>query len=217
MSLTLPSNSDTETRYQGPSGIGKKINRALSKSLLDMFRNQGTSGLGTPLGILGPIYQNLFGEDSSKDYLGARSALQDTLSGEGLGKSIGIARGQLLPGTLRSISEGSAALRSASGPLGLRFSTDLANNQQDLTNRAFEGLDQQSLAAGLNIFGQRAKSAQSIFDLIGQLGQQNNPLALLMALRGVPGFGSKGGSSGGASASYNYQGDYGSGGGEGEV
>lgn len=189
------SGGGSESRFVWPGGVGTKLYKKFGNQLLDMLKNTGTSGLGTPLGIIGPLYENLFGESPAGDYLGARKALEETLSGEGLAKTIETARGQLLPSTLRSISEGSAALTSAAGPSGLRFSTDLMNAQGGLASRAFEDLDTRSLGAALPIFQQRAQSAQGIFDLISRMGAQNNPLQILMQLigAGVPQLGNKGG------------------------
>ncbi len=186
--------SSGESRVQGRTGLSKKLFRGLGEQLMGSLAGGG-SGLGTPLGILGPIYQNLFGGGAG-DYLGAKGAIQDTLSGN-FGGAVNTAYNQLLPSTLQGIQQGSSALQAAAGPAGLRFSTDLMGQQGRLASDLLGQTQQQALGAGLNVYNQRAQTGQDIFGLIGQLGQQNNPLTALLALMGQPTVLSTGGATSG--------------------
>ena len=164
------------------SGIPPSM-RGVRHDLSSWFRNlfsQGSTALSTPQGILGPLYTNLFGQNGSEDFLGARSALQRSLSGSGLGENVQTAYNQLLPGTQRSITEGSNALSTAAGPQGLRFSTDLMGQQGLLASRSMNDLNARSLTAGLSQGQTEAQTALGTYGLIGQLAQAQNPLLLAL-------------------------------------
>ena len=168
------------TTSSSASGIPPSMRR-VRHDLGSWFRNlfsQGSTALSTPQGILGPLYTNMFGQNGSEDFLGARSALQRSLSGSGLGQNVQTAYNQLLPGTQRSILEGSNALTSAAGPKGLRFSTDLMGQQGLLASRGMNDLLDRSLTAGLSQGQTEAQTALGAYGLIGQLAQAQDPLLL---------------------------------------
>lgn len=160
--------------------------------------------LAQPLGIQGSLFQNLFDPNASpaQDFLGARSTLEGLLSdpGQALGGALGQAQQALLPAAERSIDLLNQRVLSANAPLGLRFSSDVMDQQRQGAQDILLGTQQQALGAALPIFQGQLGGALNIFDLIanlaeGQLGRQI-PLAVALSTGTPPVTRSSGGSRG---------------------
>jgi len=172
-------------------GFGSQHSRASSKAkpvawdwqkkglqdLSGMFRNLvGGNGfltaLSQPLGILNPAFQNLFGDNPSADFLGARSRLQDVLSERALPRAVDQAMGALLPWMQRESDIMRRDLLQRAGHTGTRFSTDFANvlnrGQQDLALRT----QQQALGVALPYLQTQAQAARSVYDMIASLAER---------------------------------------------
>lgn len=151
--------------------------RPIRSDLSDLFRGQlrqrGSDIFQDPGGVSGRIFQNLFGDNPANDFLGARNALQQTLSGESLGPNLQIANQQLLPVAMSNIQSGSNALRQQAGPAGLRFSTDLINAQRGLAGDILAQTQAQALDAALGLGEQRGDAAQNLFNMAAQLRESD--------------------------------------------
>lgn len=151
-----------------PKDLGP-IRSQLSSLFRSQLRDRGAGVFTDPGGISGRIFQNLFGDNPANDFLGARSALQDVIGGGGFQKAVSDANQALLPAALSNINYGSSALRTAAGPAGLRYSTDLLGQQQRLANQILLGTQQQAVQTALPFMQQRGDAAQGVFDMAAQL------------------------------------------------
>jgi len=143
----------------------------LRENLNSYFINQlQQPGFGqNPTGAIGGIYQNLFGDDPSQDFLGARQALENSLSGD-YGSYANQAFQTMMPTIQDAMNTSNRNLSNQYGAQGLRFGTDLMNAQgaagSNILNNALAQAGQQGMA----FMGQQGQQAQTMFDLIGRLG-----------------------------------------------
>lgn len=151
----------------------KPIRSDLSGLFQSELGTRGSDIFQDPGGTSGRIFQNLFGDDPSSDFLGARQALQDTLSGQSLGPNLQRANQQLMPVAMQNIASGSRALRQQAGPAGLRFSTDLINAQRGLTGDILAQTQGQALDAALGLGEQRGQAAQNLFNMAASLRESD--------------------------------------------
>jgi hypothetical protein len=172
------------TSTQGLPGAARPVLRDLARQ----YGQGSQQGLTTPFsGTFGSIFQNLFGANAGpgEDFLGARGALQDTLSGGGLQPAFDTAYQQLLPGAERTTAAGINAIKAGTGAMGGRFSTD--QNQQITSFIGGQGADLQgrALSAALPIAQQRGAAASNLYNLFAQIGQGQTPLALGQSIIGM--------------------------------
>lgn len=165
--------------------------------------NLPSSNYGQPWGPFPNPMGSASNGRSTGDFLGARQALTESLSGQGLDRSLQLAQQQLLPSTLSNIQLGSAALRNAAGPLGLRFSTDLMGQQRNFANQQFMGMQQNALQTALPMWQQRGQLAGDIYSLIGQLGNAQLARQLPLLIQYATGFAPTGSNSSGSGWNFN--------------
>ena len=173
-------------------GFAKKSGKELTKLFKRSFglggtqeqQNMAKSALSTPMGIIGSQYQNLFGDDPSADFLGARSALQRSLSGDALGSFYNQAFDVLQPGMQRNIDLMKQNVLSGTAGLGNRFSSDVMNQQRTGAQDIMLGTQGQALQNALQILQQQMGGALGVYDQVGSMaeGQMGRQLPLWVSL-----------------------------------
>lgn len=155
------------------TGLRNLINNQFIRGIRD---NGGLESWGnTPQGPLRSIFQNLYGDDPSGDYLGARKALQDSLSGDSFGQAYKLAQDQMMPSTLEAIRTGGAALQNSFGANGLRFSTDVMGAQRRFADTQMNALGDRAAANAQGLYQTRANTA------LGTYGQANDMINAQLA------------------------------------
>lgn len=145
----------------------------LRSNLSNYFNNllgQGQGALSQPGGIIGSQWNNLFGSNPQGDFLGARSTLQNVLSGQSLQNAANQAYQNFLPLAQRNIDLMNTGVLNKSAGLGTRFSSDVMNQQRQGATDILNNLLGQSVGAGLQSQAQQLQGAQGIYGLLGQLG-----------------------------------------------
>lgn len=160
----------------------KDLRGQISPFLANQLNSKGQTYGNTPEGPLNSVYQNLFGDNPTGDFLGARQTIESNLSGRGFQNAANATYQGMLPGVMNSIMLGGNALRETAGANGMRFSTDLMNNQRALANSQLLGLQQNAIGNANTYMQNTGNQAQGIYSLIGDLGMKTiaNQLPLLL-------------------------------------
>lgn len=179
------SKSESKSGYPG-------IFRKNAKQLAGLFGeilSQGQGAFSTPMGVVGSMDNALFSSNPSVDWLGTKQRMTDLLSGKSLEMGFGQALDALMPGARRSIEIMNNDVLAASSPQGLRFSTDVMNQQRTGANDILLGTQNQALAGALQQMGMQAGLVQGNYDRQaqlreGQLARQIPLIAQLLASTG---------------------------------
>lgn len=186
-SLGGSKSTSTSTSKQPQYAID--LGKALGSGFQKFFMQQGgvQNALSQPAGMIGSIYNNLFNPNAGpgQDYLGARGALERSLSGAGFGDAYNSAFEKLLPSARAAIDELNRNVLSASSPMGLRFSSDVMNQQRRGAQDILLGTQGQAVQTAMPFAQMQQQGALSIFDLIASLAQDQMarqvPLAVSLA------------------------------------
>ena len=175
MSIGGTKGSSSQTsRSKARSMIQQDI-RPLRAMLGQEFMNQLAGGL-VPQGVQGSNiissqFANLFGDDPSSDFLGARNAIMQGLGGGALQNNISQAFQAMQPALMDSMRTSNMATNNQAGPLGLRFGTDAMNlagkRRNELTNQAMD----RAVGTGVQMSGQQLQGGLNLLNQIGQLSQ----------------------------------------------
>ena len=149
------------------------------------FRNQlnngGTAFGNTPDGPLKSAYTNLFG-GGTDDFLGAKQAVQNGLSGQSFGNAFNSFMSAAMPSAMNAYNVGAQQLANQAGANGMRFSTDLLGAQNRLMQNSLANLQSTAALNAATYAGQQNSLASSIYSLIGGLGQNQISMSQLPAL-----------------------------------
>lgn len=188
--MSLGGGSQSSSSKTKIPAFAKKGGRSLNKLFQNAFfgsgelANQSRTALSSPMGIIGSQYQNLFGDDPSSDFLGARAALQNALSGDALQNYYGQAFDVLQPGMNRNIELMKQNVLSGTAGLGNRFSSDVMNQQRAGAQDIMLGTQQQALGSAMDILGQQMGGALGVYDQVGGLaeGQMGRQIPLWVSM-----------------------------------
>lgn len=135
------------------------------------LRQNGMSLAWNPQGNVGSIYNALYSKDPSQDYLGAKQRLGSIISGSANGDNYAQALKFMTPQMERNLQLMGTQLTNQSGGQGLRFSSDLMNQQRAGALDLMLGTQGQAWQQANQMTGQQLGAAQGLYNQIGQLGQ----------------------------------------------
>lgn len=181
----MPMGGDSTTTSFTP--VPKDI-KNLRKGLSSQFSSMlGPDMLWRSPGILGDIQQNLLSQDLGQDYLGAKKAITDTISGEGWGPMFSQIQSQLAPSfesqlqkSMSQLSSGAGRGAYSSGFLNRagRLASDNSMNMMNLTSQLTEsGLGRRMQAAG-NLYDTiMSRNPSNFLSTIAQFVSGYQPIA----------------------------------------
>jgi hypothetical protein len=184
----MSSGSFHHSQTPGPKSENKtsypKIFSRNARKLAGIFGevlSQGTGALSDPMGLVGSMSNALFSSNPNVDWLGTKQRMIDLLSGKSLELGFNQALEALMPGARRSIEVMNNEVLSRSSPLGLRFSTDVLNQQRAGANDILLGTQNQALAGALQQMGMQSGLVSGNYDRQAQLheGQLARQIPLL--------------------------------------
>jgi hypothetical protein len=173
------------------------LRRDVGNYFRGLLREQGAGFGTTAMGPAGSAYTALLSKDPADDYLGAKDAIMSALGEDAFQRSLESAYGALLPTAQRNIQTMNQGVLQKNAGLGLRFSSDVMNQQRqgagDILNNAL------AQAAGLanQQTAQQLQGGLGIMDFAQQAGEsqlaRQLPLLLQYATQFAP-VGTKGSS-----------------------
>ena len=176
MSISKSSSGSTPQSMPGDlTGLRSQVNAFMGNLL-----RGGNTALSTPMGAIGSAYQNLYGDNPSKDFLGARGTLERLLSGEGYKSAYGQAYDALAPLAQRSIDLSNQKVLGAGTGQGLRFSTDIPVMQAANARDILLGTQGQAAGNANAIMGQQLQGAQGVYSNVLQGALAQMPLDKLL-------------------------------------
>lgn len=141
----------------------KGLRKGISGGWQDWLSQSGQDALWRAPGLLGNIQQNILSQNPTEDYLGAKSALSDTISGQGYGPMVDNLRQQLIPGATRQYQDLLANLASGANS-GNRYSSSLMDRASQGAQRISLGTQEQAMNTAGQLWNTRAAQAANIFN-----------------------------------------------------
>ncbi|RME06088.1 MAG: hypothetical protein D6812_02145 [Deltaproteobacteria bacterium] len=160
------------------TGIRSQVNSLFGNQIKQLGGGFGT----TPAGPVGQAYQAFFDRNPLTDFLGAETAIRNALSGDTFTSGFNQAFSALEPGLRRNIDILKTSVLDQASPLGLRFSSDVLNQQRRGAQELLLGTQNQAANLGLNLLGQQLQGGLGVFGLTQQaaLDQLARQLPLLV-------------------------------------
>lgn len=120
--------------------------------------------------IVSSQFQNLFGQNPTEDFMGARGAVTQALGGD-LGPYISQAYQSQAPAMQQAMEAAQRATLNQAGPLGMRFGTDAMGLASERANELANQALARSLQAGLQSQQTQLGGGLDVMRMISELNQ----------------------------------------------
>lgn len=184
--MSLNADRRSSTSSSTPRAVVTPDLRGVRSDIGAFFQNQlralGPDFATTPQGFIGQAYRGLFDKDPTTDVLGAANAIQSVLGGGAFSQAFDRAMGILEPSVQNQIRQLNTSVLNQSSPLGLRFSSDVLNQQRRGAEELLLGAQNQAANLANQFASQQLQGGLSVFGLTQQaaLDQLARQLPLLI-------------------------------------